>query len=687
MRLRREARDPGRRDEGPVWIHRRMIAVGGIAIVLLVGLAVRAFAVQIDHHDHFADIARRQHILTVEVPAPRGAIFDARKNELAVTADIESIYASPRDITDPVKTAKALAGALKLNPRDLVDDLRGDGYFAWIDRHVSGDVADRVRALELEGIHITQEPRRYYPAGSLAGPVIGFAGIDGDGLDGIELSLDDLLAGERAEIPALRDARGNIVLPASAGRATPGAQVTLSLDRFIQHTTERALFAAVTEHKAVAGSALVIDVGTGAVLAMASFPAYDPNHPGPGLENNARNRAITDVYEVGSVMKVFTIAAALDAGVVTPTTEFDIHNGRLNIGGHVIRDSYHDEVLDVGGILKRSSNVGAAQIAALLGDERLVAALRRYGFGQTTGIELPGERAGVVRDADDFGKIGLATLSYGYGMTATALQVAAALAAVGNGGVYHEPRIIAEVRSASGELQYRADPPERRIMSARTAAMLLPMLASVFDEGRDGGTARNVEVEGYAAGGKTGTAHKVNPETGQYGDHLYLSSFAGLAPIDDPEIAVVVIIDEPRGEAYYGAQVAGPVFASVVPATLRYLGVPATPSVSEDDGDGDTAAAPEIAPKPPIIIGPPPGASLAALSSPSGKTVTVPDFSGLGIARALALAKKSGVDITISGTGRAVRQTPLPGPHAAPVTCRITFRAETTAQVAAAAVP
>lgn len=675
MSLRREAGAPAG-DGGPRWIHRRMIAVGAIAIVLLGALAVRAFAVQIDHHGHFVDLARSQHILTVEVPAPRGAIYDARGHEIAVTADIDSIYASPRDISDPAAAARALAPVLGRDPVALAKKLDGDGYFAWLERHVNRDLANRVKKLGIEGIHITKEPRRYYPGGAIAGPVIGFADIDGKGLDGIELSLDDLLAGDKAEIPALRDAHGNVVLPASAGSATPGAQVTLTLDRFIQYVSERALMESVTANDAVAGCAVVLDVATGSVLAMANFPAYDSNNPGPGLNHRARNRAITDVYEVGSVMKVFTIAAALDAGVVTPDTEFDIHGGRFKYGGHVFHDSYHDEVLDVGGILKRSSNVGALQIADRLGKERLVTALRRYGFGKATGIELPGERAGVVRKPDDFGMLGLATLSFGYGMTATNLQVAAALAAVGNGGIYHAPRIIREVRAASGEVLYRSEPPARQIMSPGTAAMLLPMMKSVFDKGRDGGTARHVHIAGYVAGGKTGTAHKVDPKTGQYGDHLYLGSFAGLAPIDHPRIAVVVIIDEPRGDAYYGAQVAAPVFASIVPATLRYLGLPAEADAAADDADPDEADAPAAPPpKPPIIIGPAPGSAPREVLAASGKQVSVPDFSGLGMARAIALAHKAGLQIETSGTGRAVTQTPPPGHHTA-TRVRITFRPE-----------
>jgi cell division protein FtsI (penicillin-binding protein 3) len=492
--------------------------------------------------------------------------------------------------------------------------------------------------------------------------------------------MDALLAGRRARMPALRDAHGNVMLSGGAGRFRPGASITLTIDSAVQFVAERALAEAIVKHRAKAGTALVLDVATSEVLAMANWPTFDPNAPSQATKKKARNRAVTDAFELGSVMKIFTVAAALEAGVVRPDTIIDVERGRFRVGRKVIRDSHHDWELDVGGIIKRSSNVGAVKIARRLGAELLHAALLRYGFGSPTGIELPGERAGVVRDPKRWGQIGLATISFGYGVTTTPLQVAAGFAAVGNDGMYHEPRIIKRVNDADGTLLFEHEPSGRRIMSVETARQMQAMLASVFDKGKRGGTARSVEVVGFRVGGKTGTAHKVDPATRKYSEDLYLSSFAGLAPIDDPRIAVLVVIDEPRGKDHYGALVAGPAFARITSETLRYLGVPPSGPPPEEAAPEQAHAASDTSQ---VDEGPSgsaaetPGA--AALSAPLNtdpddeNAIPIPDFRGLGVAKALDLARELGLAVEIGGSGRAIAQVPQPGFAIAPVTIRIEF--------------
>jgi cell division protein FtsI (penicillin-binding protein 3) len=316
--------------------------------------------------------------------------------------------------------------------------------------------------------------------------------------------------------------------------------------------------------------AVVLDVATSRVLAMASVPSSDPNGDG----RPARNRAVTDRYEAGSVMKVFSVAAALDAGVVAPDTEFDLGGGQMMIGAHPIHDVENDRYLTVAGIIKRSSNVGAAKIALKFGREHLYAALKRFGFGAKTGIELPGEQAGVLRDGAKWRDIETATIAFGYGLTVTPLQIAAALAAIGNGGIYREPRIVDEVVDGDGTVIYRGRGDEHRVITEKTATQMMAMLASVFDKGKLPGTAAKIDVPGFRCGGKTGTAHKYDAETKQYAPDRYLSSFAGLAPIDHPRLAIFVLVDEPMGGDYYGGKVAGPVFATIASEALRYLGVP-----------------------------------------------------------------------------------------------------------------
>jgi cell division protein FtsI (penicillin-binding protein 3) len=478
-------------------------------------------------------------------------------------------------VRDVSATADKLAAIVGGDPRVLEDKLASAHKFVWIERHVTPEVARAVAAAKLPGIELAREPRRYYPARSIAGSVIGRADVDGVGLDGVEASMNDLLAGRRHTIAALRDARGRTMLADGLADAEPGATVKLSLDRSIQAIAEAALVDSVTTNKAKSGVAVVLEVETGRVLALASYPTKDPNAD-PRHDAGARNRPVTDAYEAGSVMKVFSVAAALDDGTVTPETEFPI-GGFFMVGTKPIHDVHFDAYLNVAGIIKRSSNVGAAKIALRFGRDKLYAGLKRFGFGARTGIELPGEQSGMLRNGARWRDIELATISYGYGLTVTPLQIAAGFAAIGNRGIYHEPRIVDEVIDADGTMLYRGEGATRRVVSEKTASQMMTMLASVFDKGKFYGTAHNLDVAGFTCGGKTGTAHKYDPETKKYAEDRYLSSFAGIAPIDHPRLAIAVLVDDPSGGDYYGGAVAGPVFATIASESLRYLGVPGNP--------------------------------------------------------------------------------------------------------------
>ncbi|RMH44041.1 MAG: penicillin-binding protein 2 [Deltaproteobacteria bacterium] len=664
------------------WVRVRVCAAAALLTAGLAGIAVKAYGIQVIDGERYREAARRQHVRTVEVPAPRGVIYDATGAELAVTAGVDSVYANPRQVVDVAGTAAALAAALGLDVRALEAKLSSHRYFTWIKRHVSPAEAAAVRAAGLPGIALAREPRRYYPFKQLAGPVLGFADIDGRGLDGLERALDDLLRGRRVRRAVLRDARGRTMLAGDLdadAEPVAGASVTLTIDRFVQYAAERALADAIAENRAAAGTVVVTEVDTGRVLALASWPTYDPNDPAgrAAARRGARNRAVTDAYELGSIMKVFTVGAALDAGAVRPDQWIDTEGGRYRIGRKVIRDVHPEDALTVAGVIKHSSNVGAVKIAQRLGADRLYAALRRFGFGARTGIELPGERSGVIRPPDRWGDIGLATHAFGYGMTATPVQVAAALGAVGNGGVLYEPRIVRRVRDADGRVLYEHEPAGIRVLRPETAAALLPMLASVFDRGKDGGTARFVRVEGFRAGGKTGTAHKLDPQTHRYSRDRYLSSFIGLAPIDDPKIAVVVVIDDPRGEHHFGGQVAGPAFARIVTETLAYLGVPGTGGQEKDRAAaGRHAAGSERGAAPPSSerggvgsAGDDEPADESALPfaddarAPAGERDgdRAPALVGLPLAAALDAARDAGFDVTVEGSGTVVAQQPAPG--------------------------
>ena len=554
----------------------RAYVVGAVVTAGLVGVACRAWGLQVEEGGRYRAMAARQHAASVDIPAPRGEILDAQGRPLAVSADADSIWANPREIRDVTETAAAVARLVGGDPALLEAKLGAGRRFVWIARQVAPEVARAVREAKLAGIEVAREPRRWYPGRTIGGPVIGRAGIDGNGLDGIELALNEALTGKSSAATAVRDARGRRMFADGLAQPEPGATVQLTIDRTIQAIADAAVAQAVEGNQARSGVAVVLEVGTGRVLALASAPSYDPN-TGAGIADGARDRPVTDVFEAGSVMKAFTVAAALDAGAVAPDTLFELQGGTMRIGPKSIRDVDHDWQLTTAGIIKRSSNVGAVKIAQRLGREKLHAALVRFGFGAKTGIELPGEQAGTLRPGAKWRDIELATVAFGYGLTVTPLQIAAALAALGDDGMYRAPRIVASITDAAGAAQAAAAPPPRRVVQPETAAAMRAMLATVLEGGAQAGTAGSLVVLGYRCGGKTGTAHKWDPAAKQYAPNRYLSSFAGLAPIERPRLAIVVLVDEPSGGDYFGGKVAGPVFAAIASEALRYLGVPGEP--------------------------------------------------------------------------------------------------------------
>jgi len=648
----------------------------GVVVTLgLCGVGMRAWALQVHDGEHYRALAERQHEMRLDIPAPRGDVLDAHGAPLAVSADVDSIWANPHEVRDLDATAETLAKLTGTDASVLESKLAADHKFVWLARHVESDVAKQVAAAKLPGIEVTKEPRRWYPAKDIAGPVIGRADIDGKGLDGIELAMNDTLAGKRTAVDALRDARGHAMLAEGIAPAQPGETVRLSLDRSIQAIAESALAETVAKNQPKAGVAVVLEVGTGRVLAMASYPSYDPN---TGDSHGARNLPVTDAFEAGSVMKVFSVATALDDGVVTPDTEFQIGNSVV-VGKRAITDHEFDAYLTVTGIIKRSSNIGAAKIALRLGSEKLYAGLRQFGFGGKTGIELPGERIGMLRNGKNWRDIDLAHIAFGYGLTVTPLQLAAAIATIGNHGVYKEPRIVDEVTDVDGNVTYRGQGAEHQAVSEATAAKMMKMLIAVFDKdvmGKGGGTAKGIDVVGFKCAGKTGTAYKFDPATHSYGNHdHYMSSFAGLAPADHPRLVIVVQIDDPSGADHYGGSVAGPVFAKIASEGLRYLGVPGEAPPPPPVVPGQGAAKPV---KKPATAAPvaPPQPELDA-DEPAVPAVIVPDFTGMGVGKSLDRARELHIPVDMIGTGRVIAQDPPAGPASSFTKLTLRFSDET----------
>lgn len=661
----------------------RAYLAGAVLTFAIVGVAARAWGLQVRESPKYRELAARQHAINVDIPAPRGDVTDVHGRPLAVSADADSIWANPREIRDVTETAAKLGALTNIDAATLESKLGVDRRFVWIARHVKPELATAVRAAKIAGVVVAKEPRRWYPGRTIGGPVIGRADIDGNGLDGVELAMNEHLTGMRGGASAIRDSRGKKMFAEGVAQPQPGATVKLTLDRSIQAIADTTLAEAVTQHKAKSGSVVVLDVATSRVLAMSSFPSYDSN-TGEGIASGARNRPVTDGFEAGSVMKLFTVAAALDAGAVGTETWFDIQGGVMQIGYKTIRDTHHDKVLTTSGIIKRSSNVGAVKIAQRLGRERFHATLKRFGFGARSGVELPGEQVGRLRAFETWRDIEFATMAFGYGLTVTPVQLAAAVAAIGNGGMYTPPRIVDSIVAADGTPIRKTSIEGRPVVTEKTAAALRAMMASVFEGGKDSGTAASIVVPGFRCGGKTGTAHKWDAEAKKYADKRYLSSFIGLAPIAKPRLAIVVLIDEPSGGDYYGGKVAGPVFATVASEALRYLGVPGESLICPPPQPGvvfnplavqptKTCVTPSPKPVKPV---PPPSplvAPKAAIELSDDEPViidvdakrllwvTVPDFRGMSLRRAMDTAREAQLTLDIRGAGRVIAQDPLPG--------------------------
>jgi cell division protein FtsI (penicillin-binding protein 3) len=561
----------GRRDGRRLNV--RLIVVGIALLVAWAGIGYRLFQIQGASADDYAARGLEQRLHREELAADRGTIFDRDGHELAVTVDAITVYANPQQVVDPRQTARAIGPYVGLDPFVLEDLLSKDAGFVYIARQLDRRDADMVRDLDLPGIYFTEEPKRTYPSGSLAAQVIGFVrSDDNEGLEGLEYAYDDVLAGRAGELLVERDGAGRAIPLGEyqVSPAEPGGDLVITIDREIQFEVEQVLGRTVERFGAEAGSVVVLDVETGEVLAMANAPTFDPNDRTLADPIAFRNRTITDVYEPGSTQKLITVSAAVEEGVVRPTDVFEVP---VEL---VIHDTtYSDEAqgtraLTVSQIVTYSSNVGTIMVQDLLGDEPLYKHIAGFGLGRPSGIDFPGESAGVLHPVEEWcwATCGPST-SIGYGVSVTALQMASAFAVIGNDGVWVEPRLVKEVLGADGDREVEPRI-ERRVVSEQTAATMRRMLAGVVDEGT--GTA--AAVPGYRVGGKTGTTRKYVPEISDYGSEV-VASFIGIAPIDDPRIVVGVVIDSPAG-GEFGGVVAAPAFSAIALSALHQLGVPPT---------------------------------------------------------------------------------------------------------------
>ena len=553
---------------------RKRVALLTLAVAAMaVGISARLYQLGIERSVLFQDQARRQHERRIEVWGRRGSIVDRHGRELAVSIDSSSLFAHPHRVADPESAASLLAPVLGMKRSRVLDKLRSDEPFVWIQRRLDSRVANAVRQLDLpvghaEPFGFETEAKRYYPRGELAIHVVGFADIDQTGIEGIERSLDELLRGDPTGYLAVRDGRGASVLKLVQPPARQPKDVVLTLDLVLQHIVERELDRAMRETGARWSSAVLLDPTTGAILAMANRPNPDPRRYGRSNLACRRNLAVTDAFEPGSTFKIVTAAAALDTGRIHPEQRFDCGNGSIRVGGQTIRDHHPFGVLSVREILEKSSNVGMVRVSRFLAPETLESYIRSFGFGEKTGVELPGESDGLFAKHSEWSGRSAASLSFGHEITATPLQMAVAFATVANDGVTIPPRIILGTRSADGTVE-RSEPPEpRRVISSSTAHTLASILEGVIGRGTGGAAA----VPGYRIAGKTGTAQKVID--GRYSDSLYVASFGGFGSVRSPRLAGIVVLDSPRGKSHTGGAVAAPVFGRIMADALAYLRVP-----------------------------------------------------------------------------------------------------------------
>ncbi len=584
----------------------------------------------------------QQRLRQIELPAERGTIVDRNFDALARTVESAAIFVRPRQAKLTPSQVEQLAQVVEL-PTDVVRErLASKQPYVFLRRNASPSLADAIADLGFPGVGSEPTRARVYPWGSVGGQLVGFSGIDGQGLEGIELAYDRYLRGTPEKVLAVRDARGRYIIPSGtdAPASSQGARVELTIDLDLQRVARDALVDAVQRYEAASGTAIVMDVNNGQILAMTSAPTFDPNRSEERRPDRWRNRAAVDQFEPGSTFKTFLAAAAVEEGVVWPEKRYFCENGAYRIGRRTIHDHHPQGWLTFADIIRVSSNIGCAKVAEQLGSERFERSLRGFGFGRPTGIDLPSEVPGLLSPAKAWRPINQATIAFGHGVAVTALQMVNAYAAVANGGKLLRPYVVSRVTAADGTVLVDNQPKVvGRPLSERTAAVIRDMLVAVVESGTGTGAA----VPGVRVAGKTGTTRKLDPETGTYSRRDYVGSFVGFLPAEDPRFAILAMIDTPRGQ-YYGGVVAAPVFGAIGDylaerADLKRL-PEAAPSVDDEVLDG----------------------TLVHWGNGGG---AMPNYVGKSLREVLSQATQAGWDVEIQGSGFVVSQDPPPGAQAA----------------------
>jgi|SRR5579859_948480 len=688
--------------------HVRLLILAGIASLWMGAVCVRLAYVQLIRHSDYLLRAQRQQQRTIEITPRRGAIFDRNKTPLAMSVPVDSAFAVPAEIPDENLAARLLSGIVNVPQEVLETRFASSRSFAWVARKLPPEKVDAINALNLKGVYFQKENQRFYPKRDLAAHVLGFVDLDEKGLAGIEYELDGQIRGQSEKIVVMADAKQRWFDGGDAQRDR-GADVYLSLDQQIQYIAERELHDAVLKTHALAGTVVVMNPNTGEILAMANWPRFNPNKAGESSSDARLNRAVSAIYEPGSTFKLFTIAAAMDEGVTRPDEVFDCENGRVYVAGRRIRDHEPFGLLNVRQILAKSSNVGAIKIALRLGAPKFYDYIRAFGFGEHTGLALPWESGGMLEQVGAWRSYMIAPIAMGQGIGVTPLQLVTAVSAIANGGTRYQPKIVEELRRGDRVVPMkRKSEPEapRRVIRPDTAATMRQLMEGVVLTG----TGKQARLDGWTSAGKTGSAQKIDPNTGRYSPTQFIASFTGFAPINDPAVTILVSLDSPVG-LHEGGEVAAPVFKRIAEDVLAYLDVPrdvpvspklvetaymkrlsADPVALEDLAAVDFSGQPDPAPAESQIADVrtrPPTAKAPAVTVAvdQGGPIEVPDFSGKTMRDVTTTCLQLGLDPALVGSGLATDQSPPAGAklrRGAKVTVRFGTPTEKKGKAAAA---
>lgn len=667
------------------WIRIRMGVLCGLMGLGLGAIVSGAYRIEVEDGDQWFELAERQRQRRLHIQPKRGTLYDRNGAPLAESVEVPSVSVDAVEMLRGIEerfvpmriqqNAERIGQALGMPAAEVAEKLKRRRRFAWLKRRISEDEVQKIHALSdraqrypIHGLTIEGEGHRFYPNRELAGPLLGFVSPDGEGREGLELSLEHELKGHASEVHGLRDRSGRLLFSEGLEdeQALAGHNVYLTIDKGIQFTAERELEAAMKTYEAMGGALVAVDPATGEILAMASAPGYNPNDYSSSPPDSRRNRAVVDRFEPGSTMKIFTLANALAAKSVAPNASIYCEEGTMAIDNVVIHDTHVSKWLTPTQCLAVSSNICLAKIALGLGEGRLYEGLRRFGFGDTTGLPFPGESVGVLRPRGrPWVQVETAAAAYGQGISVTTLQLAMAVAAIANNGRLLEPVLVKRVNDGTGVTLSEASPRVRRDTVPHAIAQMMSEMLVAVTEGE--GTGVEAAIPGFRVAGKTATAQKVDPATGKYTDTHYVASFVGFVPADKPRIAIAVVLDEPMGGTHAGGSVAAPVFRRVGEMALRYLGVTPRGSVPMKLSDlSQRAKDSDPAVNTYEVLGerraPPPGAAVVTPSAPmkNGET-KIPDLSGWPTREAVKTAIALGLVPSVEGTGRLTRQEPPAG--------------------------